>query len=273
MYSLNINNIKPLDDLDVYMLNTLKISSSETIENYNEQNKLKNDKSIIPKSSIYVNYNKLKSKYYEKPIKKNLIFNDKLFWCFYKLYYNVKDTDLEYLNIFSTEKEFKLSVIEKIKQNKDLLKKYKIQKSTVETEITNDKIISLNSFKTLCILYNLNIIVLKDNNTYTRFTNNTLESCIDNLDNYHVIKLNYRNSSTFNSNFEINMNIDKSEIVNALTKFYYVKDLEKPLKSFSSYKLNEIIDIANKLEIQLNRDDGKKKTKIELYSDCLKKIS
>jgi len=272
MYALNINNAKIIHDLEIYMLNSIKNKVESEITS-DKIKKIKDEKPIIPRSNIIVNYNKLKSKYYEKPIKKNLILHDKLFWCFYKLYNNVKDSDLEYLNTFTIEKEFKLSVIDKIKKNKDLLKKHKIQKNTVESEITNDKQISLNSFKTLCILYNLNIIVIKDNNTYSRFTNNGLESCIDNLDNYQAIKLVYKNSSSINTNFEIVMNINKLELENALTKYFYVKNLDKPLKSFSSYKLDEIIEVAKKLEIKIYNENGKKKTKMELYSDSFKKIS
>ena len=285
MYYLNINNTT-IDNLSLYMLTTIKnIENIENIENKNEDEnkelKLKKENSLVPKSNIYVNYNKLKSKYNER-YKNNtnkLILTDKLFWCFYKIYYNVTNDDLEYINIFKTEKEFKLSVIDKIKENKDLLKKHKIQKNFVEAELTNNKEITLNTFKTLCILYNLNIIVIKDNNTYTRFTNNltnnglNLESCIDNLHNYYVIKLLYNKSSNINTNYKVLMNIDEIETQNALNKFYYVKNLDNPLKSFSSYKLSEIIEIAKKLDISINRDDGKKKTKKELYSDSLKKLS
>jgi hypothetical protein len=275
MYSLNINNNNIINDLTIYMLHSIKSESSKYITNNdNDNNSHKVDKVFIPKSNIYVNYNKLKSKYNEKPInlKKKNILNDKLFWCFYKLYYNLTDIDLEYINTFSTEKEFKISVIEKIKNNKELLKKHKIQKNNVETEITNDKQISLNTFKTLCILYNLNIIVIKDNYTYTRFTNNNLENCIDNLDKYTAIKLLYKNSSNINTNFEILMNIDNYEIKDVLTNYFYVKNLEKPINSLSSYKLNDIIEIATKLKILINNDNGKKKTKLELYSDCVKKL-
>jgi hypothetical protein len=274
MYSLNINGTNTISNLEMFMLNSIKNDSSQNIGKENSQVE-KISKPFIPRSNIYVNYNKLKSKYYEKPVnfKKKLILTDKLFWCFYKLYNNITDLDLEYINTFTTEKNFKLSVIEKIKNNKDLLKKHKIQRNKVETEITNDKQISLTSFKTLCILYNLNIIVIKDNYTYTRFTNDNLESCIDNLDKYYAIKLIYKNSSNINTNFEIIMDIDKPELQIALTKYYYVKNLEKPINSLSSYKLNEIIEIATKLQIPINNDNGKKKTKIELYSDSLKKLS
>tara|TARA_B110000483_G_C18206482_1_gene547950 strand:- start:3729 stop:4598 length:870 start_codon:yes stop_codon:yes gene_type:complete len=289
MYALNITSTKTISDLEKFMLNSIKKESSSAIENLNTDadvtvntnadvtvnTNADKSKSIVPRNNIYVNYNKLKSKYNEKPgtFKKNHILNDKLFWCFYKLYNKVNDTDLEYINIFTTEKEFKLSVIEKIKNNKDLLKKHKIQINAVVSEITNDKQITLPSFKTLCILYNLNIIVIKDNNTYTRFTNYNLENTIDNLDNYDAIKLLYKNSSGFNTNYVIQMELDKAEIQNAVSNFYYVKNLDKPLKSLSGYNLQEIIEIANKLEISILRDNGKKKTKTELYSDSVKKVN
>ena len=212
MYSLNTNN-NNINNLNIYMLNSIK-NNNETndnlSDNLNDNKKINENKINIPKSSIYINYNKLKSKYNEKTfLSKKLNLNDKLFWCFYKLYKNINDNDLEYINTFTTEKEFKVSVIEKIK----------------------------------------------------------------NLDNYNVIKLIYKNSSSINNNFELVNNIDKTEVINALNNFYYVKNLDKPLKSLSSYKLDEIIEIANKLCIDINNEFGKKKTKNQLYSDCVKKIS
>tara|TARA_Y100001970_G_scaffold293083_1_gene437637 strand:+ start:5957 stop:6802 length:846 start_codon:yes stop_codon:yes gene_type:complete len=281
MYSLNINNINSISNLENYMLNSVKNDNVElknvsekniSEKNISENNIFKKEKIIIPRNNIYVNYNKLKSKYNENSYKKNN-FEDKLFWCFYKLYNNISDKELEYINIFSTEKNFKLASIEKLKLNKELLKKHKIQKNFVETELTNDKYISLYSLKTLCILYNINLIIIKDNNTYTRFSNNTLDNTIDNLDNFNFIKLNYKNSSSINNNFELVNNIDRNEIINALKNYYYVKNLDKPLKSLSSYKLNEIIEISEKLSINLYNDSAKKKTKLELYSDCMKKLS
>ena len=276
MYSLNIDITNSISNLENYMLNSVKNDNVElknvSENNISENNIFKKEKIIIPRNNIYVNYNKLKSKYNENSYKKNN-FEDKLFWCFYKLYNNISDKELEYINTFSSEKNFKLASIEKLNLNKELLKKHKIQKNSVETELTNDKYISLYSLKTLCILYDINLIIIKDNNTYTRFSNNTLDNTIDNLDNFNFIKLNYKNSSSINNNFELVNNIDKTEVINALNNFYYVKNLDKPLKSLSSYKLDEIIEIANKLCINIYKEFGKSKTKTELYSDCVKKIS
>ena len=86
MYSLNTYNTKTIHNLKHYMLNTIKNNSLEdisdkcnivkTINSYNKQQNLDRISTFfIPKSNIYVNYNKLKSKYNEKPTylkKKNL---------------------------------------------------------------------------------------------------------------------------------------------------------------------------------------------------------
>ena len=126
MYTLNINQKIDISNLKCYMLNEL---------NRNDFNNSTHEstviKKVIPKNCIYTNYNKLKSKYHENldskfNSKKNL--SDKLFWLFYKIYNNYSDDDLNYINIFTTEKEFKLEIINKINLNKDLLKSYKIQK-------------------------------------------------------------------------------------------------------------------------------------------------
>ncbi len=268
MYTLNINQKINISNIQCYMLNELNKNDLNNNITHNSNN----IKQYIPKNSIYTNYNKLKSKYHEiLDNKKNL--SDKLFWLFYKIYNNYSDNDLNYINIFTTEKEFKLTIINKINLNKDLLKSYKIQKNSIISELTNEKTISLTTLKALCILYNINLLIIKDNNTYTRFTKNNSENTIDNLDKYHIIKLIYNNQSSINNNYKIEVNIDIDEIKNSLYNFFYLNNFEKPLKSISSYKLPEIIEIANKLNISIINSNNKKKTKIEIYSDCLKKLS
>ena len=50
------------------------------------------------------------------------------------------------------------------------------------------------------------------------------------------------------------------------TTLYKVETLDKPIKALSSYKLQDLIDICNKLAIQIKRDESEKnKTKNELY--------
>jgi hypothetical protein len=314
MYHLNINcDNDNVSVLNKYMLNSVKSTSENKfnidIKQHNNDNKLLNNNdnkklttndnkklttndnkklttndnkklttnSKIPKSSVFPDYNKAKSKQNDIFTHSNEYkLTDTFFWCFYKLHFKLTDNDLGYINIFTTEKEFKITIIDKIHANKELLKKHKIQKNVITTEITNDKKITLYTFKALCILYNIDIVVIKDNNTYACFTDNNLENnteTIDNLDTYHAIKLVYNNTSSVSKNFKIVMDIVEQDVQYAVNNYYYVNNLEKPLKSIGSYKSPEIIEIAKKLNITLTNEHGKKKTKIELYAESVKKLT
>ena len=100
-----------IDELSKYMLKSLS-NNLNTNKNFNKiDSKLNNNKSnnnfdnAIKKPNIYVDYNKFKSKYNERYKPK---YDDKLFWCFYKLMNNLEDSDVENINHFNIEKETKM---------------------------------------------------------------------------------------------------------------------------------------------------------------------
>ena len=283
MYSLKNFEQENFSNLKDYMLYTINNSSYHKDSIFsNNSNNSNNSIDISKKSEIkskqpnqFVDYNKMKSKYNEKNInniQKNLL-SDKLFWCYYKLINNYVDKDIENINSFSVEKEEKIKLVEKIRNSKELFKKYKIRKNIVEGEILNDKSISLYTFQALCMLNNLNVIVIKDNNTYTYFNYKNLEDTTINLKNYNAIKLTYNNSSSISKNFDINMEVSDKDIQEVLNKFYFVQDLDKPIKSISSYKANELSEIATKLNINIYSNCSKIKTKKELYENIIKILS
>ena len=123
------------------------------------------------------------------------------------------------------------------------------------------------------MLNNLNVIVIKDNNTYTYFNYKNLEDTAINLNNYYAIKLNYNNSSSISKNFTISMEVSDNDIQEVLNKFYFVQDLDNPIKSISSYKANELSEIATKLNINIYSNNSKIKTKKELYENIIKILS
>jgi hypothetical protein len=54
------------------------------------------------------------------------------------------------------------------------------------------------------------------------------------------------------------------------TSLYKVETLDKPVKAISSYKLQDLINICNKLAIEIKHiNTGKNKTKNELYESLL----
>ena len=281
--------VKDLKQYMLYNLNDVKNLNYINKNDIQEKNNNKIIKPSVSKNLIYNNYNKAQSKYSEK---KKLFFDDKLFWAFYKIINNYEDTDIQYLNHLKVEKEFKIKLVEKIQNNVDNfkinIKYYKFRRNYVEDELLNSKNISLYTFECLNMLYKQNIIILKDNNTYTHFSYNNSEEKEDkdedNDDNfansdftsYTILKLVYNNTSQKTNNFSIELfepKYEKENIKTIIERSFFVKDLNKPLKSISAYKSEDLIAIANKLKINIYKEANKKKTKKDLYEEILKLLS
>ena len=271
-------DLKELKDYMLYNLkdeNTISSSNLSFVECKSIEESNDFSKSNIPRSQIQVNYTKKYSKYNEpNKINNNKRFADKLFWLFYKIINNFDDSDLQDINTLKIMKDFKFSIVEKLKSQKNVLKDFKIQRSLVEDDLTNNEKISFKSFHALCILHLVNVIVIRDNNTYSILCNNNDEKVI-NLNNYKVLKItNFKMSSSFN-NFDIeliNNIISEEELQKILKDYYSIENFEKPLKAFSNYKLDDLINISNKLNINIYDEHGKKRKKQDLYTNILQKI-
>lgn len=294
MFSLDPNSVcvKDLKQYMLYNLNDVKNLNYINKNDIQEKNDIQKKiiKPSVSKNLIYNNYNKAQSKYSEK---KKLFFDDKLFWAFYKIINNYEDTDIQYLNHLKVEKEFKIKLVEKIQNNVDNfktnIKYYKFRRNYVEDELLNSKNISLYTFECLNMLYKQNIIILKDNNTYTHFSYNNSEEKEEENDednnndfsnsdftSYTILKLVYNNSSQKTNNFSIELfepKYEKENIKTIIERSFFVKDLNKPLKSISAYNSEDLIAIANKLKINIYKEANKKKTKKDLYEEILKLLS
>jgi hypothetical protein len=272
----NIN----LDELKQYMLYDLKSNETTNITTNTNTNTTTNtttniiEKMAVPRSQIQIKYTKKFSKYYE-PIKINNSknFADKLFWVFYKLLNNLTNSDLENINSFKTMKEFKINCVEKIRLQKNILKEFKIQRMCVEDDLTNNEKISFKTFHALCILYLINVIVIRDNNTYCVLCSNNDEKVI-NIKNYKLIEIsNVKISEAFN-NFDVELvSYTEEELQTILKSYYNIESIEKPIKAFSSYNLSDLTNIAIKLSITIFDEHGKKKKKQDLYENIIKKLT
>jgi len=272
----NIN----LDELKQYMLYDLKSNETTNTTINTNTNTTTNtntniiEKMAVPRSQIQIKYTKKFSKYYE-PIKINNSknFADKLFWVFYKLLNNFTNSDLENINSFKTMKDFKINCVEKIRLQKNILKEFKIQRMCVEDDLTNNEKISFKTFHALCILYLINVIVIRDNNTYCVLCSNNDEKVI-NIKNYKLIEIsNIKISEAFN-NFDVELvSYTEEELQTILKSYYNIESIEKPIKAFSSYNLSDLTNIAIKLSITIFDEHGKKKKKQDLYENIIKKLT
>jgi hypothetical protein len=187
---------------------------------------------------------------------------DTLFWC----YYIIKHGEVQYelLNNRNslTAKQFKINLVSKIRENKQIIKTYKFDTiSNIESNLANDNNISIYTFMTLCAIDNINVIFV-NKNTYFEFL-------INNTDNIYILQEIDRSKLKYNKQY--GYEIANSLMLNKIQNTYYkIDNLKKPIKGVSSYKLPELIEIADKLAIQIvNKDTGKNKTKNELYESII----
>ena len=183
---------------------------------------------------------------------------DTLFWCFYIIKNNfIKYESLYQKNSFIA-KQMKIDYIDTIRKNKEIIKKYKFDTiSNIENNLVNDKIINIKTFLILLAIENKNVIYVKKNMYYSL--------CVNDSDEIYIIY-----EKTINSNYNIKKygyEIATKEILNNIyTNFYKLEGINKPIKTISFYKINDLIQICNKLAIEvINEKTKKTKLKNELY--------
>lgn len=187
---------------------------------------------------------------------------DTLFWC----YYVIKNGEIAYEMLQSKNylvtKQLKIECVLKIRENKMTLKQYKIDSlANIESNLTNDDIINSNTFMALCLIENINIIFVRKNMYYELSINDDITYIIRENDgpSKYVKKYGY----------ELGTNETIEQIKATL---YKVDSLSKPFKSLTSYKLDDLIEIATKFNIDLKKENGSKKTKNELYENIMQSL-
>ena len=264
MFKLN-NNIQ-LEQLIPYMLlkNNTNLINSDISDNNNHyhssSNKLENKETKY--SAVYCKFNnKYNGSIYKKSI--NL---DALFWCFYELYTANTDLNLTLDNINSNNKNFevnfKLEFVQKLRDNKSIIKQNKLKITQLEDEFTNQKYITLGGFIALCVIYNISCIIINSNNTYYKI--NVLED--QTISTIHIVE-------KHNKSYDIKYSKDY-DIATIFSNYYYIENYDRVLKGMSSYKLECLQNIAIKLSIDLYKCEKqtKKKTKTELYQEIYNRL-
>jgi hypothetical protein len=237
----NMFNGKNLRQFTKHMIDV----SLETLNGPNKKNttstikQKKEIKQIVKKDIIY------------KPLKK-----DSLFWCFYILKYGFSKYEMEVGNQhFSIEKQEKFKYIDVLRKpsNKDLLKIHKIKPlSLLEDDLANQEKISIKTFFALCIIENINVILIDKRKVYEVLTTDDPK--------IHII---HRNSITYEHYIELDVPVDK---INMYKETYYnMTNFDTSLKAMSSYKVEELLELCKKLEINADIKEKKKMTKKDIY--------
>jgi hypothetical protein len=200
-------------------------------------------------------------KIFEKNIKERMnIFSpkqkDTLFWCFYILKYGEQTYEmLENINIV-LEKRLKIDYVEKIRKEKQIVKSYKFATLThLENQLANEEKIDLNTFFTLCVIENINVLYVCKKTYFELLMNDDKVHIIHRLDNYS--KYGYEG-------------IEQTKIELYRSTLFKVDCVEKPVKSISSYKVSELVEFCTKLGIEICvKDTNKNKSKKDLYESLI----
>ena len=245
----NMEKNSSVDDMINYLSNYM-------ITNYNI-NKLRkkkfnlNNNIINNKENNIINY-KEENLFLPK-------FDDSLFWCFYIIDKGFSYYFLITNNNYLIEKEYKINIAENLTKHKDILKIYKLNKTNIELALVNDKYINYDIINALSIILKKSIIIL-DNNIYFEFIYN---------DSVPFIIIKKKNKYYLYN--EENKDIYNEYINNIRNKRWKIENYNKPLKSISSYTINDLSLICDKLNICLIKNN-KKKIKKELYEEILSKL-
>lgn len=217
--------------------------------NFSNDKKCKNNTSDITIKKK-PNQNLIKDSIY-KPLKK-----DSLFWCFYILKYGFSKYEMEVGNqYFLIEKEEKFKYIDELRKqgNKDLLKIHKIKPlSLLEDDLANQERISIKTFFALCIIENINIILIDKRKVYEVLTTDNPK--------IHLI---HRNSITYEHHIELDVPEDKIKMYKET--YYKMSNFDTSLKAMSSYKVEELVELCKKLDINTDIKEKKKMSKKDIY--------
>jgi hypothetical protein len=224
---------------------------------FSNTNIIREDTTVIPKKTystkLELNNKANKDSSLFEPRKR-----DSLFWCFYIAFFG-QEKFMFLSNYFIEENKFKIETVEKARKEKPILKNYKIRVAIFETDMLMEKKIKVDVLQALCVLYQVNVIYLK-HKSYLDFRyypeNPTFlikETKIGTTASYSIKKL-----------------CLMDDIKDIRSKYWCQESINKPLRAISNYKVDDLQEIAVKLNISINKlDSSKKKTKPELYKHIL----
>ena len=158
----------------------------------------------------------------------------------------------QYFTVEKTEK-FKYIELFREKESKDILKMNKIKPlSELEDDLANKDRISIKTFFALCIIEKINVLIVDKRKIYHSMNNDTKE-----------VNVIHRNSESLDHHIELN--VTESCLTNLKDTYYNVTGFDNNLKSMTSYKVDELVDLCKKLNIPVSNDGTKKLAKKDIY--------
>jgi hypothetical protein len=174
---------------------------------------------------------------------------DSLFWSFFIVTFGMEKYIMNKGKNYDVQQKIKISAIESMKDNKTILKQYKLSKTEIEQNLLYDTQISYASFMYLSLLHKQNIVII-DGRVYYECIGNPDDSSLTMFkkDNHHYV---------------IYSIVEKDYAL----QYYKITNMSKRILSISSYKLVDLQNMCKKLKLEV---DGKK---MDLYERIVKCIN
>ena len=178
---------------------------------------------------------------------------DKLLWIMYVICNGSDEFDRNRDKLFKAETDFKYGSVEKVRTKLSELKAEKIKVQDLEAEIVSAKIMSIDTLRSLAIVYGKSII----------FKNDCVYYDMPFGDKYYIIE---------KSDQTITLHLgDVSNEVEKIKETYFYINPHKKIRGISSYTAKDLQEIANKLSIERSKD-GKQLNKQQLYTNIITKV-
>jgi len=177
---------------------------------------------------------------------------DSLFWCWFMFDRGIEnyyiETKINKSN-FSFMKNIKMGLISNIRKNKKNLKPLKIKISEIENNLVYEEKINLETLLAILTCNEQNIIYIDDKIYYKNIVN---------CDNKTIYI--YKLKDVYGISL---IDIDHVFLDN---NRLLIENINKPLKTITNYKAQELRDICKKMNINVMKTPTKYKPKKELYS-------
>ena len=240
VYTPNNNDIEDLlMNLNKYSLTNKNIIQSICIAE---------DNHIKKQTPIEVNITKKKTDYFYP----SLDCKDTLFWCWISHHYGFQEYELNKNDLYNYEINKKFEYVTYIRSNKLLLKSLKLNRTKLEENLLDDNGMNLGLFTFICLVHKYNVIYT-DNYMYYEY--------IDDF-NTEYIMINKRNNKY---GLYTKEKVTKENLESFKKNKWIVESITKPLRAVGSYKVAEIKEICNIMNIETMKTEKKSYTKNELY--------
>ncbi len=185
---------------------------------------------------------------------------DSLFWSFYNLVYGTTSKAYEFIqNTCETERDTRFQFIDVIRSNKDIIKPLKLSRTSIEENIAHDKHLNIRSVIALThSLKCMNIVYVSGRTFHEVMLDDSLPC---HLIQKHIDKEKYGYC----------MNITMEQVKEVRESLWYMENMDKPMKSISSYKADDLRCICTQLQLEFKDDE--KCTKPVMYERIMQYLS